>query len=189
MISIPQNNKYISNKTYSNEELLNRFGLYPYGIFKENSDIRAHVTNGLIYVFKTSYIIENINSNTWPQTFAYQKNCSLPTAYGYLIKPETILDFRKLVFSSWDKWSVYNNDWNTTEKGKWAVNCITDLLKIGRFPLWLDAKQTEDKKIDIDGTDILLYMNLRIQVKCDYPARDTGNVFIQTHERNPLKLF
>ena len=31
-------------------------------------------------------------------------------------------------------------------------------------------------------------MNQRIQVKCDYPIIESGNLFIQIKEKNPLKL-
>lgn len=164
--------------------------LYKYGIFEEKSDIRAHVSNQKIYVFKTDIVKTLLNNpeKKFKQVPAYQQNFDKPTAYGYLIPPKEIEDLIELYFKSWQGWSSFNPDWSTADKGRWAVNCVVELLKIGRLPLWIQADQTEDVRLDIEGTDILICFNKRIQVKCDYPAAKTGNLYIQTHEINPLKL-
>ena len=167
------------------------YNLIKYGIFEEKSDIRAHVTFEKVFVFKTKELIKLLilKGNELPEALAYQKNYNEPTAKGKLIKPAMINDIRELKFTTWNEWSDFNEkEWNTTKKGKWAVRCVIELIRIGRFPFWLEAKQTENVKIDIQGTDILIVMNQKIQVKCDYPAFKTGNLYIQTHELNPYKL-
>ena len=162
--------------------------LYEYGIFDEVSDIRAHVaSNKIIYVFKTKNCVSLLKEQSFKQVHAYQPGYDYPTAKGYLVKPNLIEDMRQLKYISWNGWEHFSEDWDTTMKGKFAVRCVLDLLKDGRFPLWIEAKQTNDIKIDISGTDILLVMDKKIQVKCDWPAGKTGNLYIQTHEINPLK--
>ena len=162
--------------------------LYKYGIFDEDSDIREHVAcNKAVYVFKTQECINALSNNEFKIRYAYQPGYRSATAQGLLVKPKFIKDIRELFYKSWNGWEHFDNNWGTTMKGKFAVRCVLDLLKIGRFPLWIEAEQTKDTKIDISGTDILLVMDKRIQVKCDWPAGDTGNLYIQTHEINPLK--
>ncbi len=162
--------------------------LYQYGIEEEESDIRAHVTDRHILVFKTDVVYDLINSGKYKQRPAYQQNYDKPTALGYLIPYKDIPDIRMLKFYSWNEWSLFDKSWTTAEKGKWAIRCVVELLRIGHFPIWIEAEQTTDTNIDIRGTDILIYMNHKIQVKCDYPAISTGNLYIQTHESNPFKL-
>jgi len=163
--------------------------LFEYGIFQEESDIRAHVSNRTIYVFKTSEVIKCLTKYKFRQVPAYQPGYDKPTAMGYLVQPDKINDIRKLKFVSWYGWDSYSEDWSTTVKGNWAVECVIELIRIGRFPFWIEAKQTQDKVIDIKGTDVLICMNQKIQVKCDYPAIKTGNLYIQTHEINPFKNY
>jgi hypothetical protein len=181
-------------KDYENSEFrkeeFNTNNLYKYGIFEEKSDIRAHVSERRIYVFKTNIVKTLLNNplKKFKLVPAYQPNYDKPTAYGYLVPPVEIEDLIELNFKSWQGWNLFSANWNTARKGKWAVSCIVDLLKIGRFPLWVEVEQTEDVKLDIEGTDILICFNKKIQVKCDYPATKSGNLFLQTHEINPLKL-
>lgn len=163
--------------------------LFEYGIHEEKSDIRAHVTNREVIIFKTSECRIALSKGGYRKALAYQPNCKHPTAYGVLVPPDQINDVRKLKFISWSRWDEFDDRWDTTTKGKWAVDCVIELIRLGRFPFWLDVEQTKNIKIDIEGTDILLAMNQRIQVKCDYPCAKTGNLYIQTHECNPLKLY
>jgi hypothetical protein len=163
--------------------------LKEHGIFQENSDIRAHVSDRVVYVCQTKEIITALKNNEFTKKFAYQQNYDKPTACGYLVTQSKIIDLRVLNFKSWNGWTFYKSEWNTSEKGKWAVKCITELIKIGRFPFWLNAEQNKDVELDIKGTDILIAMNQKIQVKCDYPALKTGNLYIQTHEINPYKMY
>lgn len=162
--------------------------LIKYGIYDENSDIRAHVGgDSCVYVFKTKNAVSAIEDNDLREVNAYQPNYDKPTAKGVLIKPDMINDLRRLKYYSWKYWDHYSEDWDTTRKGKWAVACVKRLLKIGRFPLWVNADEVTDINLDIDGTDLLIAGNMKIQVKCDYPIGKTGNLFIQTHECNPFK--
>lgn len=161
--------------------------LFKYGIEDEDSDIRAHVSDKVIFVFKTSAVRSLLSRKKYPEKAAYQPGVKEPTAKGYLVCSEDIPDIRKLRFH--ERFNVYRDSMTTSAKGEFAVNMVVAALKFGRFPLWVEASQTTDKTIDINGTDILICNNQRIQVKCDYPAVRTGNLYIQTHEANPLRRY
>lgn len=163
--------------------------LTEYGIFNENSDIRAHVSDHVVYVFRTHLAIKAIRNTEYRKVTATQPGINCPTARGFLVPPSDIEDCRTCRYVSWEYWGYYDQAWPTDSKGRWAVQCVVDMLAIGRFPLWLQAKQTADVTLDIEGTDILLAANQRIQVKCDYPAAKTGNLYLQTHEANPLHKY
>jgi len=181
-----------NNKPYLFEEvILKKDTLIPYGILEEESNIRVHIANRKIFVFKTfdgKKLVEEFIAQKIKLTKAFQLNVDEATAYGYPVKPELIKNIKELHFDSWEEWDYFNKKWSTTEKGKWAVRCVIKLIELGLFPLWLDVKQNENIELDIKGTDIFIGSQ-HIQVKCDYRFSDTGNLFLQTHESNPLKLY
>lgn len=163
--------------------------MHKYGIAEEDSDIRAHVSDAVAFVFQTAIIKRLVSENKYKEKVAYQKGYNKPTARGLLVPITSVPNLRKIPFASWARVGEYNKTMSTTEKGEWAVSLVIDLLKCGRFPIWIKAEQTQDRTVDIQGTDILLFMGRKIQVKCDYPAKATGNLYIQTHEINPLKQY
>lgn len=165
--------------------------LHEYGIYTENSDIRAHVSpeEKIIYVFKTEDGIKAIEKNNPPIVPAKQPGYDGITAKGWLVKPELIEGIRRLRFKTWKRWNEFSPEADTTEKGKLAVECVLDVIRIGRFPIWIDASEKNNKDIQIAGTDILIFCDKRIQVKCDYPIKKSGNLFLQKAEINPLKKY
>ncbi len=57
-------------------------------------------------------------------------------------------------------------------------------------PFWVEARETNRDTVQIDkGTDIIVFCRKRVQVKCDWSAGKTGNLFLQSAERNPLKHY
>ena len=160
--------------------------LVEHGIFCEKSDIRAHVSNRIVYVFKTRLVVKTISENRYRSVFAKQPGVKYATARGFLVPPKDIPGCQLCRHEPWPYWSYFDAKWDTSRKGRWAVCCVTDMIERGRFPLWLPAKQTRDIQLDRAGTDIVVAADKRIQVKCDYPASKTGNLYIQTHEINPL---
>jgi hypothetical protein len=170
--------------------------LFPYGIRTEQSDIRAHVAvlAQRILVFKTAEMLRVIEEKRFPSSLAFQSGINQPTAQGYLVPIKAVPDIRVLNFQSYNWNSFPPQTALTSSRGKAAVEVVCELLKHGRFPLWIEAEEAEDKTIQIKGTDIIITANKRIQVKCDYCAGEktwasgcTGNLFIQTAEINPLK--
>jgi hypothetical protein len=168
--------------------------LFDSGIQTEKSDIRAHVSvvNQTIYVFPTQAGLDAVNKHAPPLRTAGQPGVDGPTAEGWLVRPEWIRGLRKLHFISWPYWNEFTEELSTGIKGQLAVDVVLECLRGGRFPIWIDADEASGKEIQLQGVDILLFCNKRIQVKCDYragPPPGTGNLFLQKAERNPLKIY
>ena len=163
--------------------------LFPHGIFEENSDVRAHVSphEKIIYVFKTRNGISAIKAHNPRLRPAFQPGVEGPTATGWLVRPEWIEDIRKLHFTYWPRWGEFNEALPTSKKGRLAVECVIEAMRKGRFPFWMDATEDQRENIQISGTDIFVFCKKRVQVKCDYPAGKTGNLYLQKTEHNPLK--
>lgn len=80
----------------------------------------------------------------------------------------------------------------TTNKGLMATQIACELLENGWLPLPVVIDPTDDKAIQVAGTDILVNSNLKLQVKCDYKGgnvnfKGSGFLFLQTAELNPYK--
>jgi hypothetical protein len=162
--------------------------LFEYGIQTEVSDIRAHVSvcNKTLYVFPTRNGVEAIARHDPPLRDAGQAGVKGRTAEGWLVRIEWISDIRKLAFLSWPGWSAFGANMTTSEKGALAVKCVRETMRIGKFPFWVDADEDDRENVQIKGTDILVFCRKRVQVKCDWRAGETGNLFLQRAERNPL---
>lgn len=177
--------------TYGETKLMSE--LFDYGIFQENSHIRAHVSvvSRCVYVFKTAAALDAIATGKYSQRPAYQAGVNGATAMGYVVPVSEIDDIRQVLWHQAAWWESFSPELSTTKKGALAVRVVRRTLEKGLFPLWLDVPLSEtSKELDIQGTDILINGVWRIQVKCDYNAgkEGTGNLYIQTAERNPLKL-
>jgi hypothetical protein len=169
--------------------------LHEYGIQNEASDIRAHVSvvNETIYVFQThSARAALVAFPACPLRCASQPGCTGPTAEGWIMPLDRIADVRRLRVR-WTRWAEFSPMMATNDKGALAVAFVVRALELGRFPLWVVAGESADKRIQIAGTDIVVTANQLIQVKCDWRSGDrpkgTGNVFLQKSERNPLRLY
>lgn len=164
--------------------------LFEYGICTEASDIRAHVSvcNKTIYVFETKNGVKAIEEHDPRIVPATQPGADGPTATGWLVRMEWIDDLRMIRYYSWPSWDQFNQYLSTSEKGSLAVRCVLDTMRLGKFPFWFDASESDQANIQIKGVDILVCANKKIQVKCDYRAGETGNLFLQKSERNPFGL-
>ncbi len=170
--------------------------LVEYGILQEKSDVRAHVSvvGRCVYVYPTSAGVSCVRSGKYRKAGASQEiyGRKEQTAVGCLVPPSDILGCSVVDIPDhiMEKANFRKID-TTTDKGKKAVRVVQWLLRAGRFPLWPESTEVTDEQMQLEGTDILLTMNLRIQVKCDWKAGDrpgcTGNLYLQTAESNPLK--
>jgi hypothetical protein len=164
--------------------------LFEYGIHTEQSDVRAHVSvcNRTIYVFQTRNGVAAVEKHQPPLVTAGQPGVIGPTADGWLVKLEWIKDLRARRFDTWAGWGKFDQRLSTSRKGRLAVECVIAIMRLGYFPFWLDASEDDRENVQIKGTDILVFCKKRVQVKCDYMAGKTGNIFLQHAERNPLKM-
>jgi len=166
--------------------------LIEYGIHTEKSDIRAHVSvvNRSVYVFQTMEALDVIRRYEPPLRTAFQPGIDFPTAEGWLASIDWFSDLRNLKFYSWPGWDRFADEMTTTEKGALAVECVTALMENARFPIWINAQESGETEIQIAGTDIVVFCNRKVQVKCDWRCGHkplgTGNLFLQRAERNPL---
>ena len=166
--------------------------LFDYGAHNESTHIRAHVAvlAQTLYVFPTASAVAVMRN--FKKASAYQPGVEGHTAEGHLVPWKSIPHIRALTISP-NRLDGFTDGLSTTEKGERACAIVAAFLRAGRFPLWLDGDIIGDQEMQIQGVDILVKGMWKIQTKCDYRAgessvdsRCTGNIFIQTAERNPL---
>lgn len=170
--------------------------LHKYGIDDEQSDIRAHVSlpGKYVTVYRTADMVSLIANNSYRQRTATQPGVDFVTARGWLvplcdIQPQYALKSEAFPWHRWD-----HDKMNCAQKGDMAVTCVKAAIIANKFPLWVCGYVNGDKELDIKGTDIIVSAKRHIQVKYDAPAYPkeeggTGNLYIQTHECNPLKMY
>jgi hypothetical protein len=167
--------------------------LSQYGIHTEQSDIRAHVSviNQSVYVFPTSAGVAAVREHNPPIRSATQPGVMGSTAEGWLVRPEWINGLQ-IIKPKRIQWETFTPELTTSQKGKLAVRVVCYLMKVGRFPLWINAEESQDRDVQLSGADIVVCCKRRVQVKCDYyagPRPGTGNLFLQKAECNPRGLF
>jgi hypothetical protein len=165
--------------------------MYNYGIQNEESDLRVHVSvcNSTAYIFTPEAAMSAIRAHPEvEQKNAWQPGVNFATAKGYPMPTKYIPGIKavKIPADIFDKCKFSKND-TTSEKGNKAVFCITEMLKLGMIPIAFSVDEVADRTMQIQGTDILVKANYRIQVKCDWRIGETGNIYLQTQETNPLK--
>jgi hypothetical protein len=168
-----------------------------YGIQNEQSDIRAHVSvvNQGIYVFQTKDALAAIKDGRFDRIVKNsQPGVDYDTCEGWIM-PITAFGDLRFVHSQCFPWKQYfscEQTMTTTEKGKSAVLCVCAAMWAGRFPFWIKGKEENNKEVQIQGIDIIVNAQNRIQVKCDWRSgspNGTGNIYLQKAECNPLKNF
>lgn len=175
--------------------------LFDYGIHNEASHIRAHVAPlaCCVFIFPTISAKRYIERNhgKLKSVAGFQDGVKGKTSEGFLVKPRDI-DHVRIIRLQKCRVDRFHENMTTTEKGDAAVEVVMSMLKEGRFPIWFDGQFMNDLETQITGTDILIAGRWHIEVKCDYRASEvwgqphpkcTGNLFLQTAERNPLRRF
>lgn len=165
--------------------------LHNYGIQNEESDLRAHVSvcNATVYTFLPSAAMDAINSHPEIQARqAFQTGVKFATANGYPMPIKYIsgLSSIKIPQHIFMDANFLMSD-STSEKGNKAVFCIKEMLKRNLIPFDFNIEEVTDRTMQIKGTDILISAKYRIQIKCDWRVGETGNIYLQTQECNPLK--
>jgi len=167
-----------------------------HGIEEEHSDIRAHVSllGKQITVYKTADMLELLNKNSYKETVAFQPGWEDTTSKGWLV-PLKDIHTKVVLHSSVFEWHKFtHSSMNLSERGKMAVAAVKCAILANKFPLWVCGYTTNDKDLDIQGTDIIVDTQRHIQVKYDWLScprskGGSGNLYIQTHECNPLKIY
>jgi len=163
-----------------------------YGIQTEQTDLRVHVCfgEGFIYVYPTANGLEAADSGRWPKVQAKQPGVDGATAEGFLVPPNAIEGCVRVEIPK--KWLANLNcgrELSTSAKGAKALALVQVMLKRAKLPVHLGSLEIGDQELQVQGTDLLISARLRLQIKCDYDGgRDgSGNLFLQTAERNPKR--
>jgi hypothetical protein len=112
-----------------------------------------------------------------------------------LVPPQDIKECKGIVIPErWIQEVGFKKNDTPTEKGNKAIEIVMKLLKGGWFPLSLFPQVITDMDMQIEGTDLIVRAERRIQVKCDYDGGPktyggTGNLFLQIAECNPFQQF
>ena len=165
--------------------------LHNYGIQNEESDLRVHVSvcNATVYTFLPSAAMDAIKEHPEvEQRPAYQTGVNGATAKGYpmpikYIKGIKAMKIPEFIFMD----ANFLQSDSTSVKGQKATNVVKEMLKRNLIPFAFNVEEVSDRTMQIQGTDILVSAKYRIQIKCDWRIGETGNVYLQTQERNPLK--
>lgn len=171
--------------------------LVEHGIQNEASDLRAHVCvlAEKVYVFRTADAVKIMNYGIelgrYLPVSIRQPGVDVVTAICY---PVPVGDLRTIEVSAQRliREQRFSPQDSTSAKGKKAVNVVTQLIRMGWFPLLaVHAEDSTDFDLQVSGVDILIAGKWRIQVKCDYKSGIgngcTGKLWLQTHECNPLR--
>jgi hypothetical protein len=140
-----------------------------------------------IYVYKTSAGIKTISTGEFSERPAYQNG--IKTASGYLVPPSRIPGIVRIKIPD-SLWNITEYD-NLGTKGTKAVAIVRYAIVNGLFPIAMQAEEVSERDLQISGTDIIVSAKAHIQVKCDYKGGEggTGNLYLQTAECNPFKIY
>lgn len=168
--------------------------LVEYGIQTEQSDLRAHVCvqARCVYVYPTQSGLKALQSDVYPlrDVHTWVAGKRVLTARGYLVPPSAIRGCTPIPVPRWRVAAIFEDE-PTTRKGQKCLHVVRRLLEMGLVPLPASTRVIERVDLQVQGMDILVALNARIQVKCDYRggAKElggTGNLFLQVAECNPL---
>lgn len=170
--------------------------LVEYGIFQEAPHItRVHVSLATccVYVFKAAEAQTACTEKSFRTRSAYQKG--IETARGFLVPVSEIEKLEKYdIPPAWCARARRYKNATTSKKGEVAVEIVKYMVKTGVIPIALSIEEIDDEDMQVSGMDLTIKATVHIQVKCDWLAGDkdkggTGNLFIQTHECNPFKMY
>jgi len=170
--------------------------LYKHGIEEDESTYRIHVgfQAKVIYVFLT----ENgrkAAAELQREKYAGQPGVSYKTARGKAVPWQQIEGCIEIPIPS-DIHSQVNCRMaqTTSVKGAKAVQVVKEMFLRGLIPISFHVAEVMEQDLQIKGLDMVVKSHVTIQIKCDYRCGSrhlggTGNIFLQTHECNPLHRY
>ena len=178
-----------TNRTARNTTLI------AYGIQSEGSHYRAHVA----YVAQRVYVFPTKSGKQAIDRGIYEKvpvrTQGIVTAEGYKV-PTSHIDGLSEVFIPLSVHQQFKIEaWMPTgDKGRRATYIVAAMMKDSLIPLPVVVDFTDDRALQIRGTDIIVGTTLHVQVKLDFYAGDrrnggTGNLFLQVAECNPFRQY
>ena len=178
--------------------------LVEYGIQNEGSDYRAHVCWPImqVYVFATQSGkrgVERARAAGMKPTPV--RTGDIVTAMGYRVPVSWLEDVREVQIPL-DIWKKYHIDefQTTSQKGRFAAYIVFEMLKRNLIQLSVQPNHADSSALQLNGTDILINSELKLQVKCDQPGgysyradhrgrSATGNLFLQESECNQYRRY
>jgi len=163
--------------------------LVEYGIQTEDATWRIHVCFKVkrLYVFR-------VEDGVAALKYGEEKDASqedIQTATGRTVPWDLIPNIEEVVIPQdiLDRHWVEQDD-DHSAKGEAAQEIVLDVLYRAHGML-IPCKIVTDLREQIKGRD-LQYFNASVQVKCDWRGGrkelgGSGNLYLQTHERNPFK--
>ena len=167
--------------------------LIEHGIMQEESDYRVHVgfKVGAVYVFPTESGKEAVRSGKYPTTSAGQPGVYFTTSEGekatwHEIRGCTEIKIPEFLLQA----AKCEKSENPSIKGRKALCIVQMMQQVGLIPIPLAVTEVRNETMQIAGVD-LMTRPVTIQVKCDFKcgAKErggTGNLYLETHECNPL---
>jgi hypothetical protein len=167
--------------------------LVSHGIFEDESDWRVHVAfgAGVLYLFPTRSARRALEATWLREREATQPGARGPTAAGFAVPWQTIDGIVELKIPD----SILADHWvehcePVEKKGRAAVEVVKEMLRSGRLrlPTRMEHEEIDAWEMQVRGFDLILKRTITLQIKCDYYAGrgGTGNLYLQTRERNPF---
>lgn len=159
--------------------------LHEHGIDADHSDYRAHVcfAEGMIYLYATTDMRELLLTRDYP---IFES----ATSRGYLVPVDDVPNCQRIPVPV--KWRTnlstrVTEESSTTTKRQWSEMLVQRMLERGYVSLPLTATCVNSRDGQLAGHDLRVSLDCSIQVKCDWNggANGTGNLYIETAERNP----
>lgn len=167
--------------------------LIEHGIMQDESDYRVHVgfKVGRLYIFPTESGKKAVQSGRYPTTNAGQPGVNFITSEAVKVPWHEIKGCEEVEIPSALLWAAKcKRSEDTSAKGKKALCIVKMMQQAGLLPIPFAVTEVREASMQIAGVD-LATRPITIQVKCDFNcgAKEeggTGNLYIETHECNPL---
>lgn len=172
--------------------------LFEHGIQTEDSDFRVHICfeTKQAYIFPTTSAVGAMKGYRIVEAFQWVNGRKAVTSRGHIVPPGAIPGCKWVAIPAdiiLGAAMPSRSSSDTSQKGRAAESITQAMLSRGLLPLPQLTEIVSSEDLQISGLDIML-KPVKIQVKCDYRGGHkefggTGNLYLETHERNPHKKY